>query len=88
MSAYGIKRCTLFRIARETGDLLMKRILLATLVVLLATAAFAADSQRYLVATKRPFAAGALRAVRDSAARDVEPRDVRGFQLRRGIDLR
>ncbi|MDQ3280072.1 MAG: S8 family serine peptidase [Acidobacteriota bacterium] len=58
----------------------MKRIVLAAVALFLATTAFAADTHRYLVATKRPIANGGLRAVRDSVDSNVEFRSVDTFQ--------
>ena len=54
-------------------------ILAAAFVILFSTTISAADSQRYLVATKRPFHAGALGAVMRDARAGFEPRDVTGF---------
>jgi subtilisin family serine protease len=56
----------------------MKRTALAAFALLLSTTVFAAEAQRYLVATKRPMRGGALTAVKDAA--DVQPRDVVAFE--------
>jgi serine protease len=58
----------------------MKRAFVAAIAVLIATALSAAETHRYLVATKRPFRAGALRAVRAGVDFDLEKRDVAGFE--------
>ncbi len=63
----------------------MKRTVVALFTILLTTAAFAAETQRYLVATKRPYSADTLRALRDSVDRNVEPRAVEGFRTFRGF---
>lgn len=55
----------------------LKRIVVALFALLLATAAVA-DTQRYLVGTKRASRAGALKAVRDTVA--FEPRHVTAFE--------
>lgn len=58
----------------------MKRASVALLAVLIATSALASERQRYLVATRRPFAAGALKAVRAGVDFDLEHRSVSGFR--------
>lgn len=62
----------------------MNRFAVAVIAFLVTTSALAADTQRYLVATKRPFRAGALEAVRRAAV-DIEPRDVTGFETFNGF---
>jgi serine protease len=56
----------------------MKRLAAATLVFL-ATSAFAADTQRYLIATERPFQAGTLAAIVREARQGLQLRDAEGF---------
>src|SRR5215213_11876713 len=56
----------LFEPTRRRGEPLMKRIAAFLFVLLLTTTAFAAETRRYLVATKRPFAAGGFKALQDS----------------------
>lgn len=51
----------------------------ALLTLALATTAAAEETHRYLVATKKPFRAGALAAVLRDARQDVSPREVEGF---------
>jgi serine protease len=63
----------------------MKRATVFLFVLLLTTSAFAAGTRRYLVATKRPFAAGGLKALQDSVDTSVELRRVNGFQAFRGF---
>lgn len=63
----------------------MKRATVFLFAVLLATTVSAAETRRYLVATKRPFAAGGLKALQDSVDTSVELRRVNGFQAFRGF---
>jgi serine protease len=63
----------------------MVRIAPALIALVFTTAAFAADAQRYLVATKHPFGPGTLTALRDGVDQPVEPRDVYGFRSFRGF---
>jgi serine protease len=63
----------------------MKRATVTLFVLLLTTTAFAAETQRYLVATKRPFAGGGFQALQDSVETSVELRRVAGFQAFRGF---
>ena len=63
----------------------MKRTIVAAWVVLFSTSVFAADAQRYLVATKRPFRAGALAAAMAGARERVSPRAVVGFETFHGF---
>ncbi|MEA2463202.1 MAG: in, partial [Acidobacteriota bacterium] len=63
----------------------MKRATVILFVLLLTTTAFAAETRRYLVATKRPFAAGSLKALQDSVDTSVELRRVNGFEAFRGF---
>jgi serine protease len=64
----------------------MKRTMAAVAVAFLfSTSLFAADAQRYLVATKRPFAQGALAAVIRDMRDGVSPRDVAGFDTFTGF---
>lgn len=58
----------------------MKRTIVAMLLLLGSTAAFAEDTQRYLVATRRPFRNDAVRAVIRDLRSIVSPRAVVGFQ--------
>jgi subtilisin family serine protease len=62
-----------------------KRTLVALATLCLAVSAFAADPQRYLVATKRPFHAGAMQALRHSVNGEVEPRNVVPFETFSGF---
>ncbi len=48
-------------------------------MVFLTTSAFAADTQRYLVATERPFRAGTLAAIAREARQGLEFRGAEGF---------
>ena len=61
----------------------MIRTIVAAWIVLVSSSAFAADAQRYLVATKRPFRAGALAAV--LADTRVAPKHVAGFDTFHGF---
>lgn len=61
----------------------MKRTATAAFALLFSTSVFAAEAQRYLVATKRPMRSGALAAVKDAA--DVQPRDVAAFESFNGF---
>jgi serine protease len=63
----------------------LKRTLAALFTLGLAVSTFAADAQRYLVATKRPFHAGAMQALRQSVNGEVEPRDVVAFEAFTGF---
>ncbi|HYK05040.1 MAG TPA: S8 family serine peptidase [Thermoanaerobaculia bacterium] len=63
----------------------MKRATVILFVLLLTTTAFAAETRRYLVATKRPFAAGGFKALQDSVDTSVELRRVNGFVAFRGF---
>ncbi|HEX8620102.1 MAG TPA: S8 family serine peptidase [Thermoanaerobaculia bacterium] len=63
----------------------MKRPVVFLLAIFLTTTLHAADTQRYLVATKRPFAAGGLKAFQDSVDTSVELRRVNGFETFRGF---
>ena len=57
----------------------------AVFAFLVSTSLFAEDAQRYLVATKRPFAQGALAAVIRGAREGVTPRDVAGLETFTGF---
>jgi subtilisin family serine protease len=63
----------------------MKRTILAALCLSVATAAFATEAQRYLVATKRPMRTGALAAVRQTVSYDLEERAVVPFESFNGF---
>ncbi|HYO76876.1 MAG TPA: S8 family serine peptidase [Thermoanaerobaculia bacterium] len=63
----------------------MKRIALALLALVVTASAFAADTQRYLVATKQPFGAPAMQALRNSVDAVIETREVTGFRSFRGF---
>jgi serine protease len=63
----------------------MKRVTAFLFVLLLTTTAFAAETRRYLIATKRPFAAGGVQALQDSVDTSVELRRVNGFTAFRGF---
>ena len=52
----------------------------AAFAFLFSTSLFAADAQRYLVATKRPFAPGVLGVIVRDLRSGVAPRDVVGFE--------
>ena len=56
----------------------MKRPAALLVFICLATTVFAADTQRYLIGTKRPVKAGAIAALRANV--DVEPRNVAAFE--------
>jgi len=58
----------------------MKRAFVAAFALLATTAISAAETSRYLVATKRPFRTGALRAVRSGVDFDLEKRQIAGFE--------
>ena len=58
----------------------MKRAFVFAVALLSAASAFASSSSRYLVATKRPFRAGALRALRAGVDADLDKRGVAGFE--------
>ena len=60
------------------------RTVLTAFVVLITASAFAAETQRYLVATRRPAAAGGL-AVATATLRDPGARRVTAFELFRGF---
>jgi serine protease len=61
------------------------RFLVAAFALLVASAAFAADTQQYLVATKHAFKTGALaEAIRDAGG-VVHPRNVIGFETFNGF---
>src|SRR5688500_4632974 len=62
------------------GESMRNTVAAALLVLALATAAAAEETQRYLVATRQPFRDGALAAVLRDARQGVSPRDVTGFQ--------
>jgi serine protease len=57
----------------------MRRSVLAAILFLSTTTLVAAETQRYIVVTKRPFQAGNLRAAMRELRSDVQPRSIVGF---------